>query len=105
MKVVFVWFRRADVTHAQALSEWGGSRHTSIVRTIPGLKKWVQNHPAELPNETAADGIGELWFESKEAMGRGMNSPEMREAFEDARRFADLEKTYALLVEEKTIMH
>ena len=61
MKLMFVWFRRADLTHERALAEWSGERHSSIVRKIPGLKRWIQNHAIDLPNETAADGIGELW--------------------------------------------
>ncbi len=104
MKLVFVWFRRADLTHKQALAEWSGARHTSVVRKIPGLKRWIQNHATELPNETAADGIGELWFDSAETMQQAMASPEMGAAFEDAKKFADLERTYALVVDERTVI-
>jgi len=104
MKVLFVWFRRSDVTHAQALAEWGGERHTSAVRKIPGLKKWIQNHPAELPNATAADAIGELWFETAETMQQGMASAEMAAAVEDGKRFADMERAYVLVVDETTVI-
>ncbi len=104
MKLMFVWFRRADLTHERALAEWSGERHTSIVRKIPGLKRWIQNHAIDVPNETAADGIGELWFDSAEIMQRAMASPEMAAAVEDGKKFADMERTYALVVDEKMVI-
>lgn len=104
MKVLFVLFRRADVSHERALAEWSGPQHTAIVREVPGLRKWVQNHVVQVPNEQAADGIGELWFDSAEAMQQAMNSPQMAAAVEDAKRFLDMQRTYALVVDEKTVM-
>jgi uncharacterized protein (TIGR02118 family) len=104
MKVLFVWFRRSDVTHDQALAEWSGERRRSAVRKIPGLKKWIQNIPAELPNATAADGIGELWFDTAETMQQGMGSAEMAAAVEDGKRFADMERAYVLVVDEKAFV-
>lgn len=104
MKVLFVVYKRNDLTHEQCLAEWNGERHLSIVRKIPGLKKWVQNHVTEVPNDVAPDGIGELWFGDAESMEQGMNSPEMGAAVEDAKNFLDMERTYALVVEEKRIL-
>ena len=43
MKVVFVLFRKHGLTHDESLAQWKGEQHTSIVRMIPGLKRWVQN--------------------------------------------------------------
>ena len=103
-KVVFVLFRKADLTHDQSLSEWRGDRHVSLVRNVPGLRKWVQNHVVSTPQEAAPDGLGELWFDDAEAMKRAMNSPEMGAAVEDAKRFLDMAKTYALVVDEKTVI-
>ena len=104
MKVLFVWFRRNDVAHDQALAEWSGERHTSVVKKIPGLKKWIQNHPTELTNAIAADGIGELWFDTAETMQQGMASAEMAAAVEDGKRFADMERAYVLVVDEKAVV-
>jgi uncharacterized protein (TIGR02118 family) len=103
MKLVFVLFRRAGLTHEQSLAQWNGEQHTSIVRMIPGLKRWVQNHVTAVPSEAAADGVGELWFDSQAAMEQAMNSHEMAAAVEDAKRFLDMERTYALVVDEKTV--
>jgi len=103
-KLMFVLYRRANISHEQALAEWNGPRHSSIVSEIPGLKRWVQNHVTVLPHETAADGIGELWFDDADALERAMNSPEMTAAAEDAGTFLDMQRTYAVVVDEKTVI-
>ena len=48
----------------------------------------------------APDGIGELWFDSPQAM----ESTEMTAAVEDAKRFLDLDKTFALVVDERHVV-
>jgi uncharacterized protein (TIGR02118 family) len=103
-KVMFVLFKRADLSDEQSLAEWQGEKHTSLVRKIPGLKKWVQNHGSGPGNEASAVGIGELWFDSAEAMAEAMKSPEMAAAAEDAKRFLDMTRTHAIVVEERTII-
>jgi uncharacterized protein (TIGR02118 family) len=103
-KVLFVLFRRADITHEQCLAEWKGEKHISIAGKTPGLKKWIQNHVTSLPNESAPDGIGELWFDNAETLNQAMNSQEMAAAVEDAKRFLDMEKTYALVVNEESVI-
>ena len=103
-KVVFVLFKRSDLTHDQCLADWSGERHTAIVRTIPGLRRWVQNHVSPVPGQAVPDGIGELWFDDAPSMDQAMNSAEMAAAVEDAKNFLDMEKTYALVVAERTII-
>ena len=83
-KMVFVLFKRDDFTHEESVAEWMGARHTGIVGKVPGLRRWVQNHPTPLPGGKP-DGIGELWFDNAEAMERAMKSPEMGAAVEDAK--------------------
>jgi len=46
-KLVFVVFKRADVTREQSFAEWDGAKHVALVRRIPGLRKWVQNRVME----------------------------------------------------------
>jgi uncharacterized protein (TIGR02118 family) len=103
-KVLFYIFRRIDLSHEQWLAEWNGDQHTSIVKRVPGLRIWVQDHAHEGENGAKADGVGELWFESAEAMAKAMTSPEMAAAVEDAKRFLDMTRTYALTVDETTIV-
>jgi uncharacterized protein (TIGR02118 family) len=103
-KAIFVLKRRSDLTREQCLEYWSGEHHTSIVKKVPGLTKWVQNHVTSAPSEPVCDGVGELWFESDEAMEQALSSPEMGAAVEDATNFLDMEKTGLILVEERTIV-
>lgn len=48
--------------------------------------------------------VGELWFDSDEAMQQALNSLEMGAAVEDAKRFLDMEKTGLIMVEEKPVV-
>jgi uncharacterized protein (TIGR02118 family) len=48
------------------------------------------------------DGIGELWFESDEALEAALGSPEMAAAVEDATNFLDMDRTGLVIVDEKT---
>jgi uncharacterized protein (TIGR02118 family) len=103
-KVLFIIYRKTELSHKQCLAEWSENQHVSSVKKIPGLIKWVQNHVTSFPNETASDGIGELSFEKAEALEKAMNSPEMAAAAEDAAPFLDMGKTYAMVVTEKVIV-
>jgi hypothetical protein len=55
------------------------------------------------PSEPVCDGIGELWFDTDEAMQQGLNSSQMGAAVEDAKRFLDMDRTGLLIVEATTI--
>jgi uncharacterized protein (TIGR02118 family) len=63
----------------------------------------VQNHVVGPPGEPTCDGVGELWFDSDEALTSALNSPEMAAAVEDAKRFLDMDRTGLVIVEEKSI--
>jgi len=103
-KVIFVLYRRADLSREQMAEQWSGQQHTSIVSRVPGLTRWVQNHVTSAPGEPICDDVGELWFASSEAMQQALSSPEMGAAVEDAKRFLDMEKTGLITVEEKPVV-
>jgi uncharacterized protein (TIGR02118 family) len=103
-KVMFVIQRRRDQTREQCLQYWSGTTHTSILRELPGLTKWVQNHVVSAPGEAACDGIGELWFKNDEAMTKALNSKQMAAATEDAKNFLDMDRTGMVIVREQTII-
>ncbi len=104
-KIIFIVQRKSGTTREECLGYWAGEHHTSIVRKLPGLTRWVQNHVVSAPAEPAAcDGIGELSFESDEVMQAALNSPEMAAAVEDAKNFLDMEKTGMVIAEEKIVV-
>jgi uncharacterized protein (TIGR02118 family) len=103
--VIFILHRKDGTTREQCVENWAGDRHTSIVSRLPGLTRWVQNHVASAPDEPAAcDGVGELWFESDDAMQRALSSPAMRAAIADAQSFLDMERTGLVVVQERAIL-
>jgi uncharacterized protein (TIGR02118 family) len=103
-KVIFIVHRRADQTREQCYEQWAGAQHTSIVKALPGLRRWVQNRVATTSNGSPCDGIGELWFDSPAALEHALGSPEMAAAAEDAQRFLDMERTAMVIVGEDTII-
>ena len=68
------------------------------------MTKWVQNHVVGAPSEPMCYGVGELWFESDEAMTKALESPQMAAAVEDAKNFLDMDRTGLIIVQEKTIV-
>lgn len=102
-KIMFILHRRQDITHDECLRYWNGPIHTAIVKKVPGLSRWVQNHVVGPPGEPMCDGVGELWFDSDEAMTSALNSPEMAAAVQDAENFLDMSRTGLIIVQEKTV--
>lgn len=100
MKVIFVLFRRSDISREQCHAQWSGEPHISVVRKLPGLTRWVQNRVTAPPDGNVPDGIGELWFDGSGAL----EAPEMAAAVEDAKRFLDMTRSCALVVEERPIL-
>ena len=103
-KIIFILQRRTDLTRAQCLERWRSDTHGSIVRKIPGLRKWVLNDVVGGPGEAACDGIGEMWFDSDQAMTKALSSSEMGAAVEDAKNFLDMQTTSLLVVSERTMI-
>ena len=101
-KLIFVLQRRADITREQCLEYWNGQHHTQLVSQVPGLTCWRQNHVVSAPGNPVCDGIGELWFESDEALETALGSPQMAAAVEDAKNFLDMDRTGLVIVDEKT---
>ena len=104
IKLMFVSFRKQGLTHEECLAKGGGELHISTVSKVPGLLKWKENHVNPMPHENAPDVVAELWFESPESMQAVMKTPEWEAAIEDAKRFLDMEKTYAFTVDEKVFI-
>lgn len=106
VKLMFMAFRKPGLDRDACVEMWKGEQHLALVRTMQTLRveKYVQNRVTSPEPEGAPDGIGEFWFSDHEAMQRVMRSPEMGVAFEDAKRFADLEKSHALAVDESPVI-
>ncbi|MBC7887014.1 MAG: EthD family reductase [Ferruginibacter sp.] len=107
-KVIFMLKFRKDITPDYARKEWLGS-HGALALTIPGLRRYVQNHwmaPAE-GHEQVYDGSLELFFDSEEAFKTSFASPEGTAMLKDDLRLFDRSMTPAYVggvVEEHVML-
>jgi steroid delta-isomerase-like uncharacterized protein/uncharacterized protein (TIGR02118 family) len=99
-KLMFMVYRRADISHEVCLASWGDRQHANFVEQVPHMTRHVHDERIEPVLAGAPDGIGELWYPDAATMAASLASPEFAAAAEDARRFADMEKTYAFAVRE-----
>lgn len=103
-KVIFMVYKLPHLSPQEFVAEWEGDRHAGVVEHVPGLVRYVHNNVASSPVPDAPDGVGELWFDTDAALEAAMTSPEMEAAVDDAKQFADMQRTYALPVTESTVI-
>ena len=72
-KAIILLYRRDDMTHAD-FRRWWLDDHAPLARQLPGCRRLVFNLLAEAPDaapdaapDVSADGISELWFDSRAA--------------------------------------
>jgi uncharacterized protein (TIGR02118 family) len=87
------------------LREWSSERHLSLIRAVPGLSRFVQNHVVPDPDQGKpfCDAVGELWFESADAVPEALQSQEFAAVVEDRQSFVDSERTGMVVVNEKEL--
>jgi uncharacterized protein (TIGR02118 family) len=101
IKYVTVLSRRAGMSREEYSNYWKNT-HAPILKEIPGLMGYVQNHALEdlEGNELPYDGFGELYFDSVEAMQAGLASSEGEATLPDIPNFCDTERLVRDFVEE-----
>jgi uncharacterized protein (TIGR02118 family) len=104
-KVVFIMHKRPDLTF-EAFGQYWQGRHAEIASTMPGLRKYVQNHfrPESFQGEPPCDGVAELWFDSDAALRESLASPEGQAAVADLSEFCDMTRTRNVLAEEVNVV-
>lgn len=103
-KLIFFCYKRPELDASGFAAEWSGGRHVAVVERIPGLERYVHNYVAATDQANAPDGVGELWFETDEALQSALASPEMGAAVDDAKMFLDMDRTYAVPAIEAAIV-
>ncbi len=65
----------------------------------------VQNHVVPDPDqvEPFCDAVGEIWFESADAVPQALQSQELAAVVEDAQSFVDFERTGMVVVNERDL--
>ena len=107
MVKLFELIKRKDgLTHDEFLRYWEETHGPLIAKTVPGLKRYIQNHPVKLPGggEPPIDGIAELWYDNLKdwrmsadwLLGEGG-----KVILDDAKNFVDRSKLVVLVCEGK----
>lgn len=98
-KALFFLTRKEGMSH-EAFYEYWQTEHVPLATEHPHLRKYTTSVPDE-PEAVPFDGIAELYFDSAEALRKGLLESEVAaEAKEDALAFADPDESTMVVVEE-----
>ncbi len=108
MLKVMALLKRKDGITFEEFSRYWRERHAPLVlKTLPGLRRYVQNHAMRLSKgHPPFDGVAEIWLDDLQSwrdMLGFMASEEGKVIREDEERFLDRGSIVFLLVEEKVI--
>jgi uncharacterized protein (TIGR02118 family) len=100
--------RKPGITKEEFIRHWKDVHASVVPRIIPGLKRYVQLHPIDMPGfESEFDGVAEIWWESREAVMKypaWHEGDEARELREDEAKFIDTTKMFRFFAEEHIIV-
>ena len=106
LKFMVVLYKRPESTQA-AFRRHLEEVHGPLARSLPGLRKYVQNYVCADPNRKAPgwDAIVELHFDDWATMEAAWASPQGAASDADLPIFADLTRTTWSVVEEVIVLH
>jgi uncharacterized protein (TIGR02118 family) len=100
--------RKAGVSREEFMRYWKEEHGSIAAKLIPGLKRYVQNHPVDIPGvESEYDGIAEIWWESLEAAMKypaWHETEEARPLREDEAKFFDTKQMFRFFAKEHVIV-
>jgi len=106
-KRIILLKRKPGITQEEFSKYWREHHASLAARVIPGLKKYVQNHPRGSSTKGEIGGIAELWFddlESAEYAGVWRETDAARELREDESKFIDMTIQWVRLVAEEYVV-
>jgi len=103
--MVFLVHRRADLS-AEEFSKYWRESHSAIAKTLPGLRKYIQNHaePAADGTNPPFDGFAEMWFDDVEALNAALATEAGNATVADTENFIDLDSMLTFSVEEVNVV-
>jgi uncharacterized protein (TIGR02118 family) len=105
IKLVFVLHRRPGMGFDEFSRYWRET-HAPIGASLPGLRKYVQNHSGQTLDGSPRpfDGFTEFWFDDKESLQLALASKEAQAAVADAVNFLDVARIATFIVNEQTVV-
>ncbi|MGE0858036.1 MAG: EthD domain-containing protein [Gammaproteobacteria bacterium] len=116
MITMIVFVRRKQGLSREEFSRYWFERHAPLVKSVPEfmrhVRKYIQYHPAPGSNAAGSlfgditdyDGVGEIWFDSREAMNAALSEPRYLEIIKpDEREFIDLDGCLSFIGDERVM--
>lgn len=105
IKFITIMKKRNDLTLEQFSRYWF-EEHGRFAHSVPGLRRYVQNHAVRLPGggDPPIDGIGEYWFDNLAAWQKSSEfylGEAGKEIREDEEKFTNRSQLIGLVSEEK----
>jgi uncharacterized protein (TIGR02118 family) len=88
IKIVALLKRKPELSRTEFLQHWS-TTHAAIIATLPGLRRYVQNHAIQHETEWPFDGSAELWFDSVRDVAVAFAASEADAMREDEQAFID----------------
>lgn len=109
VKLIGLVKRKPGVTPAEFTRYWREKHGPLVARVFPGVKRYVQNHPAKLPGggEPQVDGVVELWFEDLKAFQAASEfylGEKGKVIRDDEEKFIDRSQMVFFVAEEKVVV-
>lgn len=103
IKLVALVRKKSGLT-AEAFRDYWLNTHAPLAAAIPGMRGYRINIASDLGGQPSApyDGSAEIWFDDRDAMERGLGSPEGEVAGDDTVHFA--QSIEFLVTEEHVIV-
>ena len=108
VKCIGMLKRRPGTTVEEFSQYWHEKHGPLVLRVVPGVKRYVQNHPVILSGhgEPQFDGVVELWFDDLESWQKSEDwylSDDGRVLVDDEKRFVDLSKSVYIVTDERVM--
>jgi uncharacterized protein (TIGR02118 family) len=107
VKLIVTMKRKPGTTQEEFDHYWKEKHAPTVLRIVPGLVRYVQNHLVKLNDKEAPyDGIAELYFQDVEAfrnMSKWYRSEPGKELRDDEARFLDPTRLISFVSEEVVI--
>jgi len=108
VKVITLLKRKKGITLEEFSRHWQEKHGAIVLKTVPGIKRYIQNHAVRLSagGEPKIDGIAEVWYDDLEAWRQfadlywGDKGKAIRD---DEETFLDKSKLVFFVAEEKVI--
>jgi uncharacterized protein (TIGR02118 family) len=104
IKTIIIMKRKPGLSQEEFSKYWKEKHAPLVLKTIPGLIKYVQNHRVKLSDrEPVYDGVAELWYKDLDSfrfMSKWYRSDEGKILRDDEAKFMDTSNVISYICEE-----